>query len=62
MYPMLLLDDVSSELDRPRTALLFEFLRDMPGQIFLSTTQPALVSEPGFARPRPFSTTSFRGS
>ena len=37
--PVLLLDDVSSELDRERTAKLFEFLRDRPeGQVFITTT------------------------
>jgi len=41
--PVLLLDDVSSELDVSRTALLFEFLRESPGQIFLTTTRPSLI-------------------
>jgi DNA replication and repair protein RecF len=41
--PILLLDDVSSELDMSRTALLFEFLRENPGQIFLTTTRPSLI-------------------
>jgi DNA replication and repair protein RecF len=41
--PILLLDDVSSELDRARTSALFAFLRDQRGQVFLSTTRPELI-------------------
>jgi DNA replication and repair protein RecF len=41
--PILLLDDVSSELDRDRTAALFAFLRDLEGQVFLTTTRPELI-------------------
>jgi DNA replication and repair protein RecF len=41
--PILLLDDVSSELDRERTAALFAFLRDLEGQVFLTTTRPELI-------------------
>ena len=41
--PVLLLDDVSSELDRPRTAALFEALRDERGQVILTTTRPELM-------------------
>lgn len=36
--PILLLDDVSSELDRTRNALLFEVLSELGGQVFLTTT------------------------
>lgn len=36
--PLLLLDDVSSELDPPRTALLFEALVELAGQCVLTTT------------------------
>lgn len=37
--PILLLDDVSSELDRDRNRFLFRFLKDeMNGQVFISTT------------------------
>lgn len=35
---VVLLDDVTSELDEMRTALLFEALREMPPQVFLTTT------------------------
>lgn len=41
--PVLLLDDVSSELDRERTAALFSFLRDQEGQVILTTTRPELI-------------------
>lgn len=37
--PILLLDDVSSELDRERNRYLFDFLRNrMEGQVFITTT------------------------
>jgi DNA replication and repair protein RecF len=37
--PILLLDDVSSELDRERNKFLFDFLRSrMEGQVFITTT------------------------
>ena len=36
--PVLLLDDVSSELDRERTAMLFEALAAHAGQVWISTT------------------------
>lgn len=41
--PVLLLDDVSSELDPERNAYLFEFLRSRPGQCFITTTHPDFV-------------------
>lgn len=41
--PILLLDDVSSELDEKRTAALFDFLRAQEGQVFLTTTRPDLL-------------------
>jgi DNA replication and repair protein RecF len=50
VQPILLLDDVSSELDLSRTALLFEFLRESQGQIFLTTTRPELIDTSGLAR------------
>jgi DNA replication and repair protein RecF len=43
LRPLLLLDDVSSELDRARTAALFAALRDEPGQVLLTTTRPDLI-------------------
>jgi DNA replication and repair protein RecF len=36
--PVLLLDDVSSELDQHRSELLFTFLNQFDGQVFLTTT------------------------
>jgi DNA replication and repair protein RecF len=41
--PILLLDDVSSELDRERTRALFSFLRAQRGQVLLTTTRPELI-------------------
>lgn len=41
--PMLLLDDVSSELDRTRTQRLFSLLASLGGQIFLTTTHPEFI-------------------
>jgi DNA replication and repair protein RecF len=41
-FPLLLLDDVSSELDRERTAAVYELLRRSQSQIFLTTTRPEL--------------------
>lgn len=38
VYPFLLLDDVLSELDPIRRSNLMKFLRDIPAQIFLTTT------------------------
>lgn len=36
--PVLLLDDVSSELDPARNRFLFDFLREIGGQVFITTT------------------------
>jgi len=41
--PILLLDDVSSELDRTRNRALFALLGDLGGQIFLTTTHPEFI-------------------
>ena len=41
--PMLLLDDVSSELDRKRNRLFFEWLSELGAQVFLSTTHPEFI-------------------
>ncbi len=41
--PLLLLDDVSSELDRERSAALFAALHDHQGQVLLTTTRPELI-------------------
>jgi DNA replication and repair protein RecF len=47
LEPILLLDDVSSELDPDRTAALFTFLGLTRGQIFLTTTRRELIVTPG---------------
>jgi DNA replication and repair protein RecF len=44
--PILLLDDVSSELDPDRTHALFTFLGVARGQLFLTTTRPELIPTP----------------
>ncbi len=41
--PVLLLDDVSSELDPERNARLFRFLEDFEGQVFITTTDAAFL-------------------
>ena len=41
--PVLLLDDVSSELDPTRNAQLFAFLQTVPCQAFITTTRPTHV-------------------
>ena len=41
--PILLLDDVSSELDPQRNEFLFEHLADLAGQCFITTTHPGHV-------------------
>ena len=51
VFPVLLLDDISSELDRDRMAALLAFLGDTRGQIFVTTTRPELIVTPGLAAP-----------
>jgi DNA replication and repair protein RecF len=41
-HPVLLLDDVSSELDPSRTGAVYEFLHDTESQVFVTTTRPEL--------------------
>ncbi|MET0385214.1 MAG: DNA replication/repair protein RecF [Polyangiales bacterium] len=41
--PLLLLDDVSSELDSGKTRRFFAVLSRLGGQVFLTTTQPNLI-------------------
>ena len=41
--PVLLLDDVSSELDRAKNERFFAILARLGGQVFLTTTQPDLI-------------------
>jgi DNA replication and repair protein RecF len=42
--PILLLDDVSSELDAERTEALLSFLASQHGQVFLTTARPELIA------------------
>jgi DNA replication and repair protein RecF len=49
LTPIFLLDDISSELDPERTAALFRFLAETPGQVFLTTTRPELIVTPTLA-------------
>jgi len=53
--PLLLLDDVSSELDPEKNRHLLEYLSRLPGQAFLTTTdrrllEPAVGPEAAFYR------------
>jgi DNA replication and repair protein RecF len=50
--PMLLLDDVSSELDRPRTERLFHLVSRLGAQVWITTTDPNIASL--LPRPRVF--------
>jgi DNA replication and repair protein RecF len=45
--PILLLDDVSSELDPTRIGAVYGFLRDSESQVFVTTTRPELFQTPG---------------
>jgi DNA replication and repair protein RecF len=46
-HPVLLLDDVSSELDPTRTGAVYEYLRETHSQVFVTTTRPELFETPG---------------
>lgn len=52
--PLLLLDDVSSELDPRRTALLFRTLAEQVGQCLLTTTSPRFIDLPTTVKARRF--------
>ena len=41
--PLLLLDDVSSELDRSRNRRFFQLLAKLGGQVFLTTTHREFI-------------------
>lgn len=45
-WPVLLMDDVSSELDPTRNAQLFQFLATLNSQVFLTTTNHAVLQLP----------------
>jgi DNA replication and repair protein RecF len=49
VHPVLLLDDVSSELDPGRTGAVYEFLHGTPSQVFVTTTRPDLFALPRLA-------------
>ena len=42
--PLLLLDDVSSELDPQRNEFLMRYLKELQAQVVLTTTDPHLVA------------------
>lgn len=44
-FPLLLLDDVSSELDPERNAFLMHYLSGSGAQVLLTTTEPSLVRQ-----------------
>lgn len=46
-HPILLLDDVSSELDPTRIGAVYGFLSDSESQVFVTTTRPELFQTPG---------------
>src|SRR5699024_8582043 len=46
VWPILLMDDVSSELDADRNAYLFSFLQQLDTQIFLTTTDHGILQLP----------------
>ncbi len=48
--PIVLLDDVSSELDRDRNERLFDFLNTFRGQVFITTTDPDFLQINGDRR------------
>jgi DNA replication and repair protein RecF len=41
--PIVLLDDLASELDQQRTANMLAFLNSQPIQVFITTTEPATI-------------------
>lgn len=45
--PLLLLDDVSSELDPERTGAVYRFVRRATNQVLVTTTRPELFETPG---------------
>lgn len=51
VYPFLFLDDVLSELDAQKRDRLVEFLREIPSQIFLTTTEVSMTENFGGRRP-----------
>jgi DNA replication and repair protein RecF len=52
--PVLLLDDMTSELDRRRQGFFFRFLLERRGQVFITTTDPHILRAEGVRRARFF--------
>jgi DNA replication and repair protein RecF len=52
--PLLLLDDMTSELDRKRQDFFFRFLHERQGQVFITCTEISPLREAGFNRIRTF--------
>jgi DNA replication and repair protein RecF len=52
--PVLLLDDMTSELDRHRQSFFFRFLQERQGQVFITTTDLATLKEAGLLQARYF--------
>ncbi len=50
--PVLLLDDMTSELDRGRQELFFRYLLAREGQVFITTTDCRTLYEQGFSQAR----------
>jgi DNA replication and repair protein RecF len=48
-FPLLLLDDISSELDRDRMIALLGAVTEPGGQVIITTTRPELIETPGVA-------------
>jgi DNA replication and repair protein RecF len=52
--PVLLLDDMTGELDRRRQEFFFQFLRERRSQVFVTTTDPQSILNEGFQDVRSF--------
>jgi DNA replication and repair protein RecF len=52
--PVLLLDDMTGELDRRRQEFFFQFLRGRRSQVFVTTTDPQSITNEGFHDVRSF--------
>lgn len=50
LHPVLLLDDVSSELDPERTGAVYEVVRQAPSQVVVTTTRPELFDTSTLAK------------
>ncbi|MEZ4600948.1 MAG: DNA replication/repair protein RecF [Syntrophotaleaceae bacterium] len=54
ILPVLLLDDMTGELDRTRQEFFFQFLRSRRGQVFVTTTELHSMIDKGFCDMRSF--------